>query len=66
MSGVLSITGFGFNELKAKLDSMGPTIQRRAGDMTYQGAQEMETIAKGLAPVDNGLLRASIVAEKDG
>jgi HK97 gp10 family phage protein len=66
MSAGLSLQGYGFDELAAKLDRMGPTIQKEAGRLVLDGARRAEQIAKRLAPADNGTLRNLILASKDG
>ena len=66
MSESLTITGFGFPELMAKLETMGETIQVQAARLILDGAQRIAETAKSLAPVDFGILKNLIYAEPLG
>ncbi len=66
MAAGISIQAFGFGELTAKLERMGPAIQKEAGKLVYDGANRAAKIAIRLAPADKGILHNLIYAEKDG
>lgn len=66
MSGSLQITGFGFAELRAKLERMPNVIKQESAKLVFNGAQEIAKRAKLLAPTDHSFLKNMIVAEKEG
>ena len=59
----LRITGFGFEELIAKLQTMHEEIQKEADILIHDGAQRIASTAKTLAPVNFGFLKNLIYAE---
>jgi len=66
MSAGLNITAFGFKELQAKLEALPQTIQKEAGKLIFDGAQRIRNAAVANAPVNFGILKGLIVAEKEG
>ena len=66
MNGGLQIEGFGFTELREKLDEMGEAIREEAGKLIFDGAHRIANLAKDNAPVDYGFLKNLIVAERVG
>ena len=63
MAAALQITGFGFDELISKLQSMPDEIQKEANVLIQDGAQRIAGLAKTLAPVNFGFLKGLIYAE---